>query len=105
MLAEWICNVRIKLWDRKTKSLSASMTCRHLGPESIEKEIGQLLQVRPKDINDEIGQLNFFIYAPGRVNRSYNLSSAAIRVLVSGLKVAAKHCATSEAAIGFVVGY
>jgi hypothetical protein len=46
---------------RKTKSLSASMTCRHLGPESIEKEIGQLLQVRPKDINDEIGQLNFFI--------------------------------------------
>lgn len=42
-----------------------------------------------------ITQLN----APGCVKYSANLSSAEIRVFGSGLRVAVRHCATSEVAI------
>jgi len=38
-------------------------------------------------------------YAPGRVSISERANSAEIRVLVSELSVAARHCAISEAAI------
>jgi hypothetical protein len=38
-------------------------------------------------------------YAPGRVSISDKVNSAEIRVLVSELSVAARHCAISEAAI------